>query len=364
VRYQALALQSLANLQTKESFKTLLELWLERPVYMRDSRSQMFYNFYDSLELTAQLFPDLFQYADVEANRDEVFDLLSALARKGLVKPKTYAHLKPALIRETTWYLSQIQVQEEEKRSAKKKGADYNQYDYYGYSGENAEGIIERNFNLLAPFYKKDKEVQALVERAIRYGDKPTQLTAYGFYLKNGIPVAQEKIKPFSEDDETRYMLFEKLAGLKKLRSYASWFSDTTALARSYVVEKGRNRGVDSIQFISKHKTVMNNKPATLYFFDIKREDDKEWGLASVIMPKDFGYLTKEDEADDEEDEDYGSARYYGGYGRGPSVQIMPELTGKDKEEHIRKRIGEIRFANRERYISENEDGRYYYDGY
>ena len=364
VRYQALALQSLANLQTKESFKTLLDLWLERPVYMRDSRSQMFYNFYDSLELTPQLFPGLFQFADVEANRDEVLGLLSALSRKGLIKPKTYAHLKPALIRETTWYLSQIQVQEEEKRSAKKNGNNYNEYDYYGYSGENAEGIIERNFNLLAPFYKKDKEVQALLERAIRYGDKPTQLTAYGFYLKNGIPVAPEKLKPFSEDDKTRYMLFEKLAMLKKLRHYASWFSDTTALARSYVVEKGQSRGVDSIQFISKHKTVMNNKPATLYFFDIKREDDKEWGLASVIMPKDFGYLTKEEEADAEEDEDYRAVRYYGDYGRGPSVQILPELTGKEKEEHIRKRIGEIRFANRERYISENEEGRYYYDGY
>lgn len=364
VRYQALALQSLANLQTKESFKTLVELWQERPVYMRDSRSQVLYNFYDTLELTAQLFPDLFQYADVEANRDEVFDLLSALVGKGLVKPKMYAHLKPALLRETTWHLSQIQVQEEEKRSAIRKGSDYNQYDYYGYSGENAEGIIERNFKLLAPFFKKDRKVQALVDRAIRYGDKPTQLLAYGFYLQNGIPIAPEKLKPFSEDDETRYMLFEKLAVMKKLRNYASWFSDTTALARSYVMEKGRNRGVDSIQFISKHKTVMNNKPATLYFFDIKREDDKEWGLASIIMPKDFGYLTKEEDMNDEGEEDYGNARYYGDYGRGPSVQIMPELTGKDKEEHIRKRIGEIRFANRERYISENEEGRYYYDGY
>jgi hypothetical protein len=256
-------------------------------------------------------------------------------------------------------------VQEEEKRSAKKQGNDdYNQYDYYGYSSENSMEIIERNFMLLAPFFKKDKEVQALIERAVRYGDKPVQMLAYGFYLQNDIPVAPEKLKPFSEDDETRYMLFEKLAKMKKLRNYASWFSDTTALARSYVVEKGRNRGIDSIQFISKHKTVMNNKSATLYFFDIKREDDKDWGLASVIMPKDFGYLTKKDETEGEENEDYGSANYYEGYGRGPSVQILPELTGKEKEEHIRKKIGEIRFANRERYISENEDGRYYYDGY
>ncbi|HRI60639.1 MAG TPA: TraB/GumN family protein [Saprospiraceae bacterium] len=363
VRYQALALQGLANMQTKESFKTLLDLWLERPVYMRDSRSQMFYNFYDTLELTAQLFPDLLKLADIESNREEVYDLMSALVKKGLIKPKMYAHLKPALLRETTWHLSQIQVQEEEKRSTK-KGDDYNRYDYYGYGSENSEENIERNFNLLAPFFKKDKEVQALVDRAIRYGDKPTQLMAYGFYLQNGIPVAADKLKPFSENDETRYMLFEQLAKMRKLRPYASWFSDTTALARSYVIEKGQNRGIDSIQFISKHKTVLNNKSATLYFFDIKGKDDKEWGLASVIMPKDFGYLTKEDEAEQDEEDEYGSSEYYNGYGRGPSVQIMMELTGKEKEELIRKKIGEIRFANRERYMSDNNDGRYYYDGY
>jgi hypothetical protein len=362
VRYQALALQSLANLQTKESFRTMLDLWLERPVYMRDSRSQMLYNLYDSLELTTQLFPDLLQYADIETNRDEVYDLLNASVKKGLVKPKMYAHLKPALLRQTAWHLSQIQVQEEEKRSTK-KGSDYNRYDYYGYSDGDAEGTIERNFNLLAPFFKKDNAVQDLVARAVRYGDKPTQLLAYGFYLQNGIPVAPEKLKPFSEDDKTRWSLFEQLAKLKKLRGYASWFSDTTALARSCVMERGASRGVDSIRFISKHKTVLNNKPATLYFFDINREGDKEWGLASAIMPKDFGYLTKGDKQEEEgEDQTYEYSGDDYGYGRGPAVQIMLELNGKEKEELIRKKIGEIRFANRERYVSDSEGGRYYYN--
>lgn len=365
VRYQALALQGLANMQTKESFRTLLDLWLERPVFMRDARSQMFYNFYDTLELTAQLFPDLLQLADIETNRDDVYNLLGALVKKGLVKPKMYAHLKPALLRETTWHLSQIQVQEEEKRSAKKGGdPNYNQYDYYGYGAENTEETIERNMALLAPFFQKDKAVQALIERAVRYGDQSTQLQAYGFYLKNGIPVAPEKLKPFSEDDKTRYLLFEQLARMKKLRPYAAWFSDTVALARSYVMGKGESRGIDSIRFISKHKTVANNQPAALYFFDVKREDDLEWGLASVIMPKDFSYLFKDDDVYDGQPDEYATPDYYGGYNRGPVVQIMTDLTGKEKEELIRKKIGEIRFANRERYITDNTDGRYYYDGY
>jgi len=289
------------------------------------------------------------------------------LLKKGLIKPKMYAHLKPALLRETAWHLSQIQVQEEEKRSAK-KGNNYNRYDYYdGSYGGGAESTIERNFNLLAPFFKKDKAVQDLLERAIRYGDKETQLLAYGFYLQNDIPVAPEKLKPFSDDDQTRWSLFEKLAKMKKLPGYASWFSDTTALARSLVVQRGEGRNIDSIRFISKHKTVLDNKPADLYFFDVKREDDKEWGLASAIMPKDYSYLAKKDDKIGGYNE-YTAPDYYDGeygYGRGPAVQFMFDLSGKEKEEFVRKKIGEIRFANRERYVNYDSSGRYYYnDGY
>ena len=366
-RHQAIVLQSLANLQTKESFRTLLDLWLERPVYMRSSRSQLMYNFYDTLELTAALFPDMLKLADIETNRDEVYGLLNMLVKKGLVKPKIYAHLKPALLRETAWHLSQTQVGEEEKR-ASKNGNDYNRYDYYGYEGGSSGSTIERNFNLLAPFLKKDADVQNLIARAIRYGDKPTQLLAYGLYLQNDIPVAPEKLKPFSEDDKTRYSFFVQLAKVKKLRQYNAWFSDTTALARSYIMQNADRRGIDSIRFISKHKTVSNNKPATLYFFDIKAKDDKEWGLASVTMPKDFVYLVKDEESNKDETEEIQTYEYYDGdygYGNGPVRQIMPELHGKEKEEFMRKKIGEIRFANRERYVSEGIGGRqYYYDDY
>jgi len=364
-RHQAIVLQSLANLQTKESFKTLLDLWLEQPVYLRSSKSQLLYNFYDTLELTAKIFPDMLKLADIETNRDEVYGLMSVLVKKGLVKPKMYAHLKPALLRETAWYLSQTQVGEEEKRAS--KNGNYNRYDYYDYEGGNSGGAVERNFNLLAPFLKKDAEVRNLVERAIRYGDKPTQLLAYGLYLQNDIPVAPEKLKPFSEDDKTRYAFFMQLAKVKKLRQYSAWFSDTTALARAYVMQSAERRGVDSIRFISKHKTVSNNKPATLYFFDIKGKDEKEWGLASATMPKDFGYLIKEDD-DKNVHGNIQSYEYYDGdygYGNGPSRLIMPELHGNEKEEFMRKKIGETRFANRERYVSESMGGRrYYYEDY
>lgn len=362
-RYQTLALSALARIKSKESFRTLFDLWLERPVYFGRDQGNIFSIFHDTLELTARFFPELLKLADVESNRDGVYNLLNMLAKKGLIKPKTYAGLKPALLRETAWYLSQNQYEAELERS-KDDNNGYGNYGYYdGYDNTDAESIIERNFELLAPFLRKDGRVKDLTERGIRYGNKNVQLLAYDLYLRSGIPVDPAKLKPFSEDDKTRFAFFRLLVKAGKIRDYAGWFGDTVALARSYIIAGSERPGVDSIRFISRHKTALNNKPATLYFFDIKNKDANDWGLAFVTMPNDFGFV-----ADDSDtgaiDFDISTYSYDGNYGRGPVKQVMPELSGKEKEEFIRKKIGEARFANRERYVSDGADGRYYYDRY
>ncbi|MEZ4966134.1 MAG: TraB/GumN family protein [Saprospiraceae bacterium] len=359
-RYQSLAISALARIKTKPAFKTMFELWQERPVYIANDRGGLISELIDTIELTAQFFPELLRLADIRSNQNEIYHLLSQLVRKGLVKPKVYAKLKPALIRETAWYLSQNQYQEELNRSKGENG--YGQYDYYSsYGNEDISMIVERNFELLAPFINKDKEVRALLERGIKYGDDNIKMLAYQIYLRNNIPVDPGKLRPFSEDDKTRYTFFNQLARAKKLHDFAGWFTDTVALARSFIIvdDNRSRRSVDSIQLISRHKTVQNNKPATLFFFDIKGKDMKDWGLAYAIMPNDFSYVNQEDEGEEEYMYNpYDS--YGGGYGMGPVKQIFPDLTGKDKEEFIRKKTGEIRFANRERYVSESINGRYY----
>ncbi len=364
-RYQSLTMSALARIKSKESFQTLFNLWLGRPVYFGRDQGNIFSEFRDTLELTAKFVPELLKLADVESNRDDIYGLLDALVKRNLVKPKVYAHLKAALIRETAWCLSQNQYEEELKR-AKSENNPYGSYDYYdGYGTNDSESIIERNFDLLAPFLRKDDMVKSLVERGIRYGNKNVQMLAYDLYLRNGIPVDPGKLKPFSEDDKTRFSFFRFLVKSKRLGDYAGWFRDTVALARSYIMEGADQPVVDSIQFISRHKTVLNNRPATLYFFDIKNKDATDWGLAFVTMPNDFAYMTEgSPDGEDFDISGYPYGSYGGNYGRGPVKQVMPELSGKEKEEFIHKKIGEDRFANRERYITDGMDGRYYNSRY
>ncbi len=364
-RYQSLAMSALARIKSKESFETLFNLWLSRPIYFGRDQGNIFSEFRDTLELTAKFVPELLKLADVESNRDDIYGLLDALVKRNLVKPKVYAHLRAALIRETAWCLSQNQYEEELKR-AKSENNPYGSYEYYdGYGTNDSESIIERNFDLLAPFLRKDDMVKSLVERGIRYGNKNVQMLAYDLYLRNGIPVDPGRLKPFSEDDKTRFSFFRFLVKSKRLGDYAGWFRDTVALARSYIMEGADQPVVDSIQFISRHKTVLNNRPATLYFFDIKNKDATDWGLAFVTMPNDFSYMTEgSTDGEDFDISGYPYGSYGGNYGRGPVKQVMPELSGKEKEEFIHKKIGEDRFANRERYITDGMDGRYYNSRY
>ncbi|MBK7939845.1 MAG: TraB/GumN family protein [Lewinellaceae bacterium] len=284
-RYQSLAMNALAKIKTRESFRTLFDLWQSRPVYFGpDQGNNIFSEFRDTLELTVKFFPNLLELADVNNNRESVFGLLNTLVKKGLIKAKSYARLKPGLIRETAWYLSQNQYEEEQLRAKNENGYAYNEY-YDGYRMENAENIIKRNFELLSPFVLKDEQVKNLLDRGIKYGDKSIQLLAYDLYLRNGLPVDQAKLKPFIEDDKTRYTFFCNLVKAKKLRDYNAWFADTVALAKSYVMEGWQPGAADSIRFISRHKTVLDNKPATLYFFDIKGKDDKDWGWHLLPCP-------------------------------------------------------------------------------
>ena len=76
-RYQTLALSALARIKSKESFRTLFDLWLERPVYFGRDQGNIFSIFHDTLELTARFFPELLKLADVESNRDGVCNPLS-----------------------------------------------------------------------------------------------------------------------------------------------------------------------------------------------------------------------------------------------------------------------------------------------
>jgi uncharacterized protein YbaP (TraB family) len=356
VRYQVAALESLATIQNKSTLNDLLDLLHNQPIFLDEGSNSILGNFVDSLELTASLTPRLLKLVDLEFFHNQILNLLLTMLQEGLIKPKMYADLKPQLIRETSWKISRYQFKNESKRD---QAENY----YPDYEAESGTFEIMRNLNLLGPYLRKDKAVQALAERALHCGDNALKIKVYGLYLKHDIPFDTEKITPFKSDIKTLYPLFQQLAMAGKLHDYAEWFKDTTQLLESYLITEQTGgyapKAIDSIRFISRHNFVWLRKPAFLYFFEVKPQNEKDWILAQLTVPKDMKYFS---DADPTEKPDRRYRYVHKSYWNKPEARVINNLSEQEKEEYMRRKVGEIRFANRERYRPRQQGN--YYSGY
>lgn len=356
LRYRSAVVENLANIKTQESYKTLLRLMLEQPIQRQGYGENIFSKLNDSLELAATLYPDLLKLAELDDFQDDVFDLLYELQQEGLVKPRAYASQKKRLAANADLRLTRYRLGWENDME------DGDDDENYSYSGSNNSGVLKRNLALLAPFAQKDKQVRVLMERALRLGDEQLKLFVYGLYLRESIPVQQSVLQPFASKRATLATLYGKVASAKKLAEYpTAWFADTTALLESAFFGKGGKAGsnMDSVRFISRHKTVFRSGPAWLYFFDVKRKKEKEWTLAYAYVPKDMAFLADAKMGGIVNNNGGYNTRNRLHYRRQPEVQVMHNVNGKKKEEEMKKKIGAIRFENRERY-SDQGDNDYY----
>lgn len=355
LRYRAAVVENLSSIETKEAYQAVLRIMLEQPIQRQGYGESVFNKLNDSLALAATLFPDLLALTSLDEFQDDIFDLLYLIQQEGLVKPRAYASQKKRLIANADFRLSRYRLGWETDHE------DGDEDENYAYAGSNQSNILKRNLTLLAPFISKDKQVKALMERALRLGDDQLKLFVYGLYLREGIPVTPAVLQPFATKRATMATVYGTVASAKKLADYpATWFADTTALLESAFFGKGSQRGnIDSVRLVSRHKTVFRSGPAWLYFFDVKRKKEKEWTLAYAYVPKDMAFLADAKTSGIVQNNGGYNARNRQHYRRQPEVQVMHNVTGKKREETMKKKIGAIRFENRERY-SDRGDNDYY----
>lgn len=343
-RYRQTVLRFMAEMQTGPAFKTVLKRLNREPVYLTDEGQRgLFGRFEDTLQLTAKMYRDFLRLSRQTEFREMSLDLIEKLARKKMIRPADYARIIPGLIKETGLSLQKLRYNAEMKDHSDASLARY----YGGYTPDpgGVPAILGRNLRLLAPFISKNARVKNLFLDATRSPEKIVGITAWCLLLKHGQAVPAETLRAYTEDDRTRIHLYRQLAGAGLASSYSAWFSDTIALLRSILVDEARDqiREPDSIRFRSRHQTSRWNRPALLYFFEVKKKKEQNWSLACLTVPASnliFGANpSNEDSRDD-----------YFRFRDRPDVDVLPELPETEKETFIRKKIGEIRFANRERY--------------
>ncbi len=353
LRYQASILRALAHMQTKNSMEALLDLMLEQPIFLSEEMDQIFAEMSDTLKLASTFVPKLLKLAELDAFRDKVYNLLESMVTSGLIRSKSYRPLMPTLLRESSWDISRYQFMEESRRERAS--------DNYGVYEDISAVDIMRNLRLLAPGLKKNPAIKSLTERLLKIADPVTKVKVYGLYLQQDIPVDRALLEPFYVNPKTHFPLFQQLKYSNKFNSYPGWFTDTISLIKSYIVaqkEVGYSsvNSIDSIRFLSRHPFKVFKRPVFLYFFEVKEKDSKNWILTQLTVEQSLKFFSKQEKKKND-DLFLTMGRYYWDQ---PQIRTLTNVQEKDKAEYIRKKLGEMRFANRMRYRSTQEDNYYY----
>ncbi|MBU6341211.1 MAG: TraB/GumN family protein [Bacteroidetes bacterium] len=355
LRCQAVLLQVMAGMETRNALRVMIELIRKQPIYLDEEMEDIFGVLNDTLSLGAEFVPQLLEIAELDAFRERIYTLLERMVQQKQIKARDYRPLKPRLIRETSWAISQYQLLEEQNRDKS--------VPFYG-NNQAEENIrdITRNLNLLAPFIRHDPDVRALCARLLRISNPKTSIFVYGLYLQQGLPVSLADLAPYRNKLYTHFILYQQLAKAGQLSAYAPWFQDTTFLIASFLVESQRvsgmfsQSGVDSVRLIGKYPYWANKRMYDLYFFDIRERGAKNWIMAQVSIRK--ASKIQEMPLQDNDGMPYG--RFEGAYREFPMVLLLSTISEKDKTMYIRKKLGEMRFTQRLRYYAPQEENNYY----
>ncbi|TNE68097.1 MAG: TraB/GumN family protein [Bacteroidetes bacterium] len=357
MRYHQLVIQVLADMQTRPAQRALIQLLERRDKFVtRNTISEVFDALRDTIEMSVSMVPRLLDLYDRQNFGEETLHLLDLAVQRKLITPRVYRRLKPRLLEETYLFLGQQLFNAEKKR-------DQGEDDRYGndyYSPYSNETSFKRNLRLLAPFLHKDAAVRALFHQTMRSPEKEVQIIAICLMLQQHFPVREKTLLAFAEDDRTRYTLYSELEETGQLNTHGYLFRDTIALVRSILFERALEQddrekgGLDSIRFISQHYTMLYGVKAMIYFFDVKKKKTDNWMLAYVTVPTTASLFNPKAETDQ-------AFRRRNYYRSRPNARILEELPRQEKDTYIREKIGEIRFANRDRYRRQS-DSEYYYD--
>ncbi|HLG38096.1 MAG TPA: hypothetical protein VI461_00460, partial [Chitinophagaceae bacterium] len=244
----------LAGITTAESYAVLKDALknnsfnITTPVYL--------YGLYDSLELTATLFPDLLKYADSEALGSSVQSITTTLFDSGLISKKM-------IVDNSRKFIDYAK----KKLSSNKENIETNGHNYY--DCVQILGIINtpESNSLLARFAKFDN-------RGLRYQTLVAQ-------LRNNQRVDSRTIYTMATTVEYRYDLYEELRKLKKQSLFPADYLSQEKLAYSKLYKDYHEDDEYSVAFKSAGtKTILyKGKQQKVYIYKALETEDYDYSL-------------------------------------------------------------------------------------
>lgn len=299
--FQNEAIMALARLKTDSSYKILKELMLQDPPIFEGSSdySSFFGHFYDSLKLSANLFPQLLQLATLNDYKESITGLLVTLVDSGYIQSKEYEDYFSGIYIDGKVALRKQQAKDEKKLEEElKKAASEDEDDperEYG-RGDDDDYSLNDYAILLMPFYESNKNVQLFFRKLLTSKDDNVRMNTAVLFLRNNKDVPDSILQKLAADDKYRGLLYEKLEDADRTDKFPKAYANQLALARSYVVMQNEYDKMDSIVFIKKMPASIKNKTGQVYFFKYRIKKTDDWKIAfSGLQPSKDKELSGDD---------------------------------------------------------------------
>lgn len=251
---------------------------------------------FDTLQLTRTILPELLPLLHLEDYRETIMKLLGQMIEGNLLKPGDYEQYFSKFMQEARQKLKKQAVEEkkkaiaqaEENKSEKKKPAYLRDDDEdYGNSDLSLYAV------LLLPFSDRQHDVQPLIERMLRSGDKRLRYNTFMLLMRKGRTYPDTLPGYFAGLDEYRYELYADLKSLGKPDLFPGRYNSHLYLGRSALLDRSSYDKPDSVIYLQRLPAEHRGKKGFVYFYKYKKKkDDLTWKLATVgLVPEDPSFF-------------------------------------------------------------------------
>ncbi|HOZ79424.1 MAG TPA: TraB/GumN family protein [Ferruginibacter sp.] len=289
--FQNEAITALARHKTKYATSSFKEMVLQDPpVYDEDSYSYSspFNSLEDTLELAAQLYPDILQLTSLDDYKEPVMDLLVTLVDSGHIKPAQYENWFSKIFFDAKLALKKQKVNDEKKMEEEsKKEDDIEESDYAypaRYSSSEHSDELKDYAVLLAPFYDQNVNVSKFFDKLLQSKDDDVKMNVAVVLLRNKRDVPDSIFTNIAAKDNLRGRLYTELEEIKRLDKFPAKYKNQVDIARTYLLMEKSFDKVDSVELVGKQGASYDTKKGVVYFFKyrVKKEDDWKMGISGL----------------------------------------------------------------------------------
>jgi uncharacterized protein YbaP (TraB family) len=275
--YQIAILKALANQKTKKAYKEFTKL-LDYDIPLSSDNwgiNYIFYPFYDSVEISKEIYPEVLDYTFVKAYKEPVYNLLASMVRHDKIKGKKYKKHYKQILRE-----AKIELKSQIAYEQSQKGKEPSKYSYTSY--KNKGNFLLVNYTtLLIPFYNKPA-VKDYFEKLKRVEDYKVKTGIAISLIEKNIEVPTDVWNDLAADLINRNYLYKRLNWIERLDLFPTQYKTQNYMVESLLYDRKFNPEKDSMKFVIKHKIEIQGKKGFVYFYKSKSFKDDDWSLDYV----------------------------------------------------------------------------------